>query len=120
MGLDMYFYLEDKETKEITEFAYYRKFNALQGYFEKEHDIENGGKVLMTEEIINSLFDKLNEICYSPEKADSLLPTYSGPFFGNYEYDRMYHNYVHEASRDLYHMKFVDRNRWQIYFCSDW
>lgn len=33
MGLDMYLYVEDKETKELIEFSYYRKFNALQGYF---------------------------------------------------------------------------------------
>ena len=31
MGLDMYFYLQDKESKEIIEYSYYRKFNALQG-----------------------------------------------------------------------------------------
>jgi hypothetical protein len=92
MGLDMYLLLEDIETGEIIEYSYYRKFNALQGYFEQNYNISNPGKILLKENIISDLYLRLNEIRYSPEKANLLLPSYPGPFFGSYEYDRLYHS----------------------------
>ena len=39
MGLDMYLLLEDNDTGEIIEYSYYRKFNALQGYFETNYNL---------------------------------------------------------------------------------
>lgn len=80
MGLDMYLYLEDKETSEVIEYSYYRKFNALQGYFVEKFDIPNCGKVKLTEEIIEDVYQLLNEIRYNREKANLLLPTFPGHF----------------------------------------
>ena len=79
----MYFYLEDKESKKIIEYSYYRKFNALHGYFVKHFDIENCRRVLITKGIIKNLYALLNEVKYSPEKADQLLPTYPAPSLGH-------------------------------------
>lgn len=120
MGLDMYFYLEDKESKKIIEYSYYRKFNALHGYFVRHFDIENCRRVYITKGIIKHLHALLNEVKYSPEKADQLLPTYPGPFFGSYEYGKIYHNYVNEAARDMYHAQFIDFNKYKLYFTSNW
>ncbi|WP_271400313.1 hypothetical protein [Salinicoccus roseus] len=120
MGLDMYFYLQDKESKEIIEYSYYRKFNALQGYFVKHFDIENCRRVLITKGIILNLYSILNEIKYAPEKAEQLLPTCPGPFFGSIEYGRLYMNHVHEAARDMYHAQFIDFNKYTLYFTSNW
>lgn len=120
MGLDMYLYVEDKDTKEVSEFSYYRKFNALQGYFAQQHDLQNCGKVLITESIREEIYQILNEIRFNREKGPELLPTFPGPFFGTYDYDRMYHNYVDQAAVDFYHAQFIDYGRYDLYFSSNW
>jgi len=120
MGLDMYFYLQDKESKEIIEYSYYRKFNILQGYFVKHFDIENCRRVLITKGIIKHLSGILNEVEYSPEKAAQLLPTFPGPFYGSYEYDRIYYNHVSQAARDMHHAQFIDYKKYNLYFTSNW
>ena len=120
MGLDMYLLLEDNDTGEIIEYSYYRKFNALQGYFETNYNIANPGKIHLKEDIINDLYIRLNEIRYAPEKANLLLPSYPGPFFGTYEYDRLYHSYVNQAASDFYHAKFIYNKKYKLYFASDW
>ena len=53
MGLDQNVYKREKA--DIEEIAYWRKENALQGWFEKNHRIENCGEVILTEEIVNKL-----------------------------------------------------------------
>ena|SRR5699024_4676214 len=120
MGLDIYLILEDRETKEVIEYSYYRKFNALQGYFERLFNLGNGEKVLLSGKNIDSIYDILNEINYSPERASEILPTYPGPFFGTYDYDRLYYSYISKAASDFYHAKFIDFNKYDLYFTSDW
>lgn len=120
MGLDMYLVLEDRTTKEQIEYAYYRKFNALQGYFESNYNIENPGVIELTMDIINDIYIRLNEIRYAPEKANLILPTYAGPFFGRMTYDRLYHSYINQAANDFYHAKFIDYSKYKLYYSSNW
>lgn len=120
MGLDMYLYLEDKETREHIEFSYYRKFNALQGYFVREHNLDNCGRILITESIRKDVYQILNEIRFNREKGPELLPTFPGPFFGIYDYDRMYYTYIDQAATDFYHVQFINYNKYNLYFTSNW
>lgn len=120
MGLDSYFVLKDKETNEVIEYSYYRKFNALQGYFVVNHNIQNCGRVQITKEILNDLYKKLNSIRHHPENASAVLPVFFGPFFGSYEYDDLYFSQLHRCSLDLYHAKFLDYNRYELFYSSDW
>lgn len=120
MGLDAYFYLKDKVTEEVIEYSYYRKFNALQGYFVRNHNILNCGRVQITSEILSDLSKNLNKIRNNPEKANVLLPVFHGPFFGYYEYDDLYFSFIHRCSKDLFHAKFIDYNRYDLYYSSDW
>lgn len=120
MGLDMYLYVEEKETKTVKEFSYYRKFNALQGYFVREHHLENCGQILITENIRDEIYQILNEIRFNREKGPELLPTFPGPFFGTYDYDRLYHTYVDQAATDFYHAQFIDYDKYDLYFSSNW
>lgn len=120
MGLDIYLYLEDKDTGTIIEYSYYRKFNALQGYFERTYNLDNGERILLDLNQINDIFMRLNEVRYAPELAPELLPTQPGPFYGTYEYDRLYYEYVKQASTDFYHAKYIDFEKYNLYFTSDW
>src|SRR5699024_261188 len=120
MGLDMYLYLEDKETKETHEFSYYRKFNALQGYFVREDNIENCGIVLLSLERVHEIYSLLNKVRHQPEMADEVLPVHHGPFFVTYDYDDFYYNQVHEAAKDFYHAQYMKFNKHNLFFSSDW
>jgi len=120
MGLDMYLYLEDRNTGELIEYSYYRKFNALQGYFVERFDLDNGRRIELTEETINDLYERLNDIFFNKEKAHLLLPAFPGPFFGSYNYDDIYFHYVEKSALDFYHARFLDYNKYRLYFTSDW
>ncbi len=73
MGLDMYLVIEDKETKKQHEYSYYRKFNALQGYFEKHYNLENGGVVPLSFKDEKDIHSLLNEIDYNPDRSSKNL-----------------------------------------------
>lgn len=120
MGLDMYLLLQNKETKETVEYSYYRNFNALQGYFERQFNLDNGGVVLLSSENIDTIYDILNTINCTSERAEELLPTYADPFFGSYEYDHLYFSYISKATSDFYHAKFINYDKYNLYFTSDW
>jgi|SRR5699024_246208 len=133
MGLDMYLLaVESKENEQelksleeltgqvVHEYAYYRKMNALQGYFVEKFDIQNCGMVKLDRETIDELYEILEEIRMNREKAPFLLPTFSGPFFGSYDYDRTYHNYIDEAHASFHHAKFLDFDKYDLYFTSNW
>lgn len=120
MGLDMYLVIENKRTKKQVEFSYYRKFNALQGYFEKYHNLENGGVVHLSLKEVEDIPALLNEVDYNPDRGPDILPTYRGFFFGTYEYDNFYYSDVSQATSDFRHAKFIDFDKYNLYFTSNW
>ena len=120
MGLDMYLTLVDKETSEEIEYSYYRKFNALQGYFERHDGLESGGRIHIDAERADEIYRLLNEVCIQPDRASELLPTQSGFFYGSTEYDQLYFSDVQFAEKDFYHAKYIDYDRYDLYFTSNW
>ena len=122
MGLDMYFYVENRseEIREKEEFSYYRKFNALQGYFERNFQLENCGRILITKEIREDLLNIINEILEDHNKAEELLPVQQGFFYGTYEYDDFYFQDIYSLEKDLIHMKFIDYDNYDLYYTSNW
>ena len=65
-----------KRDKDNTEIAYWRKENALHGWFEKNYQVENCGEVNLPEETINQLLEDLEN--------HKLEPT-TGLFYGTNE-----------------------------------
>src|SRR5699024_12385296 len=120
MTLDIYLLLEEKITGEKIEYSYYRNFNALQGYFDQKFDLSNSDEVLLSSQAISTIYEILKTVHYTSERAAEMLPTYPGPFFGIYEYDRIYYSYVSQAASDFYHTKFIDFFKIYLYFTSNW
>jgi len=85
MGLDQYAYITNPKTKEKSEFGYWRKHNALQGWMEnlwrskgcpnKEEDNEDFNCIPL--ELTHEDLDALEK-----DLLDSRLPETSGFFFG--------------------------------------
>ena len=67
MGLDIY--VERRPRSESEEVAYWRKQNALQGWFEKNYNIENCGEVILTEEVVNKLLVDLENQILEPTEG---------------------------------------------------
>ena len=80
MGLDQYIYkVTEQDFTRKKEFAYLRKANSLQGYFEEKYHIEN----LEYHKISN---EDANDISLAPK----LFPSCSGFFYGSTGYDEWY------------------------------
>ena len=140
MGLDQYFEIQKKRSeKELeeeirrifineqpsdqeienmryftNELAYFRKFNALQNYFEEKFNLDNCEKVIMEDYIYEDLLDRTTKVLTAHQQktqteaeeiAIKLLPNTEGFFYGSQEYDEYYYEDVEKLIDDLQRMK---------------
>lgn len=107
MGLDQFIFAKlktsNKKESDI-EVAYFRKFNALQNYFEENFDQENCEDTNLTYDIVVDLIDRLERVVKAKEvgntdTAEELFPTTSGFFYGDTSYNEYYFEKVKEALR---------------------
>lgn len=86
MGLDLYFYRTKTE-----EIGYFRKVNFLVHFFESlGYEVDNCIPITITEEDIEELLKRCDEVLKDHSKAEELLPITDGFFFGNTTYDELY------------------------------
>lgn len=104
MGLDMYLQRVYKPTKQqfidayenkLSGVLYWRKANAIHGFFIREGKLEaNGAKdvgyYVVNRETLRHLVDLIDKVLNDHSLAKSLLPTQDGFFFGSTEYDDWY------------------------------
>lgn len=123
MGLDMYICRCNEENEVLTiieDFAYFRKFNALHGYFDQKYNLDNPGRVRLDNETIKDICHKLNQISDNPVLAEQLLPTYYGPFFGNYDYKEIYFHHIQEGLEVFKRLLEIDMNTESYYYMADY
>ena len=85
MGLDLFYY-------KIKKIGYFRKVNFLIPFFESQlgDKIENLCKVKIDKEDAEELLRRCSAVLDDHSKAEELLPTQEGFFFGNTDYDDYY------------------------------
>lgn len=109
---------------EITEeVGYWRKVNQIHNWFVKnvQGGIDECQESYVSREQLQNLLDTVNEVLASPNKAEKLLPTSAGFFFGNTDYGEYYFE-------DLGHTKKILENilraPWPLdasfYYHSSW
>lgn len=97
---------EVNSTGASAEFAYWRKFNALHGYFVRYYNVENCEELILTKEMVADLKERVINITSSEfsEDAERIaeknLPIMVGPFFGSYDYDDFYYRNIYQL-RDI-------------------
>lgn len=97
MGLDIFFC-----KKKESQVGYFRKVNFLVAYFGTlGFDIENQTPLEVTKEDIEILLDRCNRVLDDHSKAQELLPTMGGFFFGSTEYDDWYFDNVKKVAEYL-------------------
>ena len=74
------------------EAAYWRKANHIHDWFVKnvQGDEDDCGEYYVTKDHLEELKDVCNQVLKDHSKAEDLLPTCSGFFFGGTEYDEYY------------------------------
>ena len=117
MGLDMMLIYEDNQI------ASWRKANAIHKWFvdNVQDGVDDCGDYKVTKEHLIQLYNICSDILIDHKLAESLLPTQSGFFFGNTDYDDWYYNDLAETVRIIdeileYKSYCLD----ELYYSSSW
>ena len=155
MGLDMYLYAkrhlrdyvpEDKKIKNAIDdqlpavfkdvqeikvaITYWRKANAIHKWFVDncQEGVDDCRETYVEFEKLKQLYHTCQTILENPDKAEELLPTASGFFFGSTEYDDGYTDdllYTVNSLELLMQTHLIDvlkdePSRWGFYYQSSW
>lgn len=92
MGLDVFI-----NRVKYREIGYFRKVNFLVAFFkEKGFDVDHQIPIKIEKEWVKDLLDRCELVLANHSKAEELLPTMSGFFFGSTDYDEHYFSDVEE------------------------
>lgn len=148
MGLDMYLrakkYVSEYTNKEIfeklneldvgqngmsineisAEAMYWRKSNAIHAWFVREcqNGVDNCQEYWVSEEKLKQLRDICREVLMFRKKADELLPTQGGFFFGQLDYDSYYFDDIERTESRLTAILENEElmKDWNFYYQSSW
>ena len=147
MGLDMYltakryiydfddsskalkFYLDDLKVngmrvKELSyEAGYWRKANAIHQWFviNVQEGVDNCREYLVTTEQLEKLLELVNEVLRNRDKAEELLPTCNGFFFGSDLYDEGYFDDLLQTKAIIENILSIDDlPKYDFYYSSSW
>jgi hypothetical protein len=103
----------------VYEVGYWRKANQIHKWF--VNNVQEGNddckEYYVSDEKIKELYDLCIEIINNPQKAEELLPTHAGFFFGSYEYDEYYMKDLQHTIGILEPLLNCDDS---IYYSSSW
>ncbi len=115
----------DMEINEISaEAMYWRKANAIHAWFVREcqEGVDNCQEYWVTPEKLKELRDICREILKDTTKANKLLPTQGGFFFGELVYDEWYFQDIENTEKRLTEILENEQllRGWQYYYQSSW
>jgi len=85
-----------------TELVYWRKANAIHNFFTSLKDQhESCESIEVTKDMLGMLLDRCTMVLEDRSRADELLPTTSGFFFGSTQYDDWYFNKLEDTIKDI-------------------
>lgn len=105
--------------------GYFRKFNALHNYIVETFadGVDECQDIFLYKEDVEKIRKVLDEVleAHTKEKAEELLPTKSGLFFGSTEYGDDYFEDVKDAD-DLMRMLLddFDFDEYRLVYCASW
>ena len=108
MGLDMTLYVTTEDIdndnwydSEKTHSVYWRKANAIHGFFERLDAAENCENNHVDREDVQKLLDRVTEVLDNRERAGELLPPTPGLLFGSTEIDEWYWEDMEYTKKEL-------------------
>jgi hypothetical protein len=110
--------------KELSyEAGQWRKANAIHKWFvdNVQGGRDNCAEYLVETEQLEELLELVNEVLRNRDKADDLLPTHNGFFFGSLIYDEGYFDDLIQTKAIIENVLSIeDFNRYDIYYSSSW
>ena len=85
------------------EIMYWRKFNALHNWIVNNcaNGVDECQRIYMSNNDLVDLYNTLKEVSVDNNKAEELLPTTAGFFFGGTDYDEYYFDQVNRTIEEL-------------------
>lgn len=114
---------KDSKIKEVNvEFGYWRKANAIHNWFVNnvQDGVDECKEYYVSTEDINKLLRVVNEVLADTTKANDLLPTKSGFFFGNTNYDEWYFRDLEYTKTMLENAVNSNMKEWSFYYQASW
>ena len=112
------------EVKELSYRAgYWRKANAIHKWFvdNVQGGSDNCAEYIVSTAKLEKLLELVNEVLRNRDKADDLLPTHNGFFFGSLIYDEGYFDDLIQTKAIIESVLALDNfNRYDIYYGSSW
>ena len=95
--------IKNERVTYITEqIGYWRKANAIHNFFTSIKDQhESCESIEVTKDMLGMLLDRCTMVLEDRSRADELLPTTSGFFFGSTEYDEWYFKKLEDTINQL-------------------
>jgi len=114
---------EDFEVKEIViKAGYWRKANQIHRWFVQ--NVQDGkddcGTYYVSRQCLIDLRDLCKKVSENKELAPTELPTESGFFFGNTEYDDWYYQDLAETIEIIDKALTLDQHQWDFEYHSSW
>jgi hypothetical protein len=113
--------IDPKKVKYIIEEAgYWRKANAIHKWFVDncQNGVDDCRDAYVSTEDLQTLLDLCRIVIIDKSKAEQLLPSTSGFFFGNTEYDEWYYNDIQNTIEVL--EKALEDKDADYYYSSSW
>jgi hypothetical protein len=121
--MDLNFGVGDFEPKEVSfRVMYWRKANAIHRWFVNnvQDGVDNCAEYYVSKEELITLRNICVEILDDNTKAETLLPTQTGFFFGNPEFDEWYFNDLKDTVDCLNKLFDMDTDNLDFYYSSSW
>jgi hypothetical protein len=116
--------VNDMPIKELSyEAGYWRKANQIHKWFvdNVQGGVDNCGEYLVDMKALERLLELVNEVLQDRDKADRLLPTTNGFFFGDISYDESYFDDLINTKAIIENvLSIVELRKYDIYYSSSW
>ena len=110
--------------KELSyEAGYWRKANAIHQWFviNVQKGVDNCREYLVTTEQLETLLELVNDVLRNRDKAEELLPTCNGFFFGSDLYDEGYFDDLLQTKAIIENILSIDDlPKYDFYYSSSW
>ena len=114
--------IDPKKVKYIIEEAgYWRKANQIHRWFvdNVQNGVDNCGDYYVSTDDLEKLLEVCIAVKLNHEQADTLLPSTSGFFFGNTEYDEWYFKDI-DNTIEILKEALADESDSSYYYSSSW